>query len=156
MESVNSSSMVHQRMQTGMLFGKLQKRYWLFVSDNNYQEHRAFDVRAPSNSKKKRTNIRIAKAGIHVQPGLYVYIGDPRQQQSPSNSSNATIVLPASAPTLGNWGDANLGGLSETPVLASSTSIGVSAIAGGVGGLPTVVSDHSVALPPSESTIPSS
>ena len=148
--------MVHQRMQTGMLFGKLQKRYWLFVSDNNCQEHRAFDVRAPSDSKKQRTNIRIAKAGIHVQPGLYVYIGDRRQQQSPSNISNATIVLPPSAPTLGDWGDANLNGLSETAVLASSTPTSFSTIAGGAGELPTMIIDHSVAITPSELTIPSS
>ena len=99
---------------------------------------------------KKRTNIRIAKAGIHVQQGLYVYIGDPRQQQSPSNTSNATIVLPASAPTLGEWGDANLGGLRETAVLASSVPTGVSNISMEVGEVLTA------AIPPSESTIPSS
>ena len=147
--------MAHQRMQIGMLSGKLQKPYWLRVSDNNCQEDRAFDVRASNDSEKKRTDVLTVTATVLIEPGLYVQIVDPQQPQSLFNTSNATIVLPASAPTLGDWGDANLGGLSETPVL-SNTPTGASGIPGGVGEVPTVVSDLPVALPSSAPTIPSS
>ena len=157
MEGANSSSMAHQRMRIGMLFGKLQNPYWLCVSDNKCQEERAFHVRNSRDSKKKETDVRIVEATMFVQPGLYVQISDPQQQQSPSNISNATTVLPASAPTLGDWGDANLfGGLSETTVLGSNAPTGVSNIAGGVGEVPTAVSDPLVALASPESTIPTS
>lgn len=148
--------MAYQRMQIGMLSGKLQKPYWLRVSDNNCQEDRAFDVRASNDSEKKRTDVLIVTATVLIEPGLYVQIVDPQQPQSLSNTSNATIVLPASAPTLGDWGDANLSGLSETPVLVSNTPTGASDIPGGVGEVPTAVSDPLVALPPSEPTIESS
>ena len=149
--------MAHQRMRIGMLFGKLQNRYWLCVSDNNCQEERVFHVRNSSDSKKEGTDVRIVEATMFVQPGLYVQISDAQQQQSPSNTpSNATIVLPASAPTIGDWGDANLGGLSETPALANHVPTGVSDIARGVGEVPTAVSDPPVALASPEPTIPTS
>ncbi len=102
---------------------------------------------------------RIVTAGIWVSEGLYVQIRDARRPQSPSlapNTSNATIVLPASNLTLGDWGDANLGVLSETPVLVSNTPTGASDIPGGVGEVPTVVSDPPEVLPSSAPTIPSS
>lgn len=148
-------------MRIGMSSGKLQKRYWPSVSDSNCQEYPAFDVckRFQRIQGRKRTDVRIVVANVFVQPGLYVQIGDPRPPNSLlSNTSNATIVLPASAPTLGDWGDANLGGLSETPIVLSSTpTTAVSDIAGSVGEvLPTAVSDLPVALHSSEPTIESS
>ena len=149
--------MAQQRLRIGMSSGKLQNPYWLCVSDNNCQEERGFQVRNSSDSKrKKRTDVRIVTGTVFVQPGLYVQINDSQQQQSPSNISNATIVLPASAPTLGDWGKANLNELSETPVLAQNTAMGVSDIAGGMGEVPTAVSDPLEALASPESTIPTS
>ena len=65
-------------------------------------------------------------------------------------------MLPASAPTVGNWGDANLGGLNETPAQASNAPTGVSDIVEGVGEVPTGVSDPLVALASPEPTIPTS
>ena len=149
--------MAQQRLRIGMLSGKLQNPYWLCVSDNSCQEERGFQVRNSSDSKrKKRTDVRIVIGTVFVQPGLYVQINDSQQQRSLSHISNATIVLPVSAPTLGDWGDANLNELSETPALASNTPTGVSDIAGGVGEVPTAVSDPLVALASSEPTIASS
>ena len=106
--------------------------------------------------RRRKTDVRIVTATVFVEPGLYVQIVDPQQPQSLFNTSNATTVLPASAPTLGDWGDAYLSGLSETPVLDSNTPTGVSDIASGMGELPTAVSDPLVALPPSEPTIETS
>ncbi len=96
---------------------------------------------------------------IYVQPELYVQISDSRSPQSPSlaqNTSNATTVLPANAPTLGGLGDAILSGLSENPVLASNTHTVISDISGREGEVSTLVSDPPVALPSSAPTIPSS
>lgn len=147
MKSANSSSIrwAHQRLQIGMLFGKLQRLYLLCVSDNKGQGNRALQARTSSGSRQKGTDFWIATAGEFVDPGLYVNISDVRRGQSPSlaqNTSNATTVLPVNSSTLGEFGEAVLSGLSETSSLASTT--------------PTGVGKPLLALPLSAPTIPSS
>ena len=110
-------------------------------------------------SRKRRTDFRSATGTVMVEPGLYVQISDSLQLQSPSlaqNISNATTVLPASVPTLGDAANGILNGLSETPVLINNTPTGFRDISEGVGEVPTVVSDPPVGLPSSGPTIPSS